>query len=252
VNGPTSLPPARPASERYFFAGAAALVLVTTVLGFRHFYFEGRAWPGRPITPPIRGLVIAHALGMTAWLLLAVVQPLLVGRRAVALHRKLGWAAAALVLLLVPIAYATAIQGMKLAPADMMFGPFTAQQFLAEPMLVVTGFALFVGLGVWQRRRPAAHRALLFTGTVLVASAGPARLDVVLGFYAETPLMRVFGDMLPSLVLGLLVLAGHRAITGMFDRWLLGCWLALVGWTVFIQHTITAAWWQPVGAWLLR
>lgn len=253
MTGSVPTPPsARPAAERYFFAGAAALVLVTTVLGFHHFYFEGRAWPGRPITPPIRGLVIAHALGMTAWLLLAIIQPLLVGRRAVAAHKQLGWIAAALVLVLVPLAYATAIQGMKLAPPDMMFGPFTAKQFLAEPLLIATGFALFVSLAIALRRRRQAHRALLFSGTLLVASAGPARLDAVLALYAETPLMAVFGDMFPTMLLGLLVLAAHRVVTGGFDRWLAGCWIAMTAWIAFTNHAITAAWWQPVGTWLLR
>lgn len=242
---------ARPTADRYFFAGAAALVLITTVLGFHHFYFEGRAWPGRPITPPIRGLVIAHGIGMPLWLLLAIIQPLLVGRQAVSWHRKLGWASAALVILLVPLAYATAVQGMRLTPPDMMFGPFTARQFLAEPMLVVTGFAIFVALGVWKRREPRAHRALFFTGTLLVASAGPARLDAVIGLYANTPLIEVFGDMLPSILLGLVVLAAHRAVTGALDRWLAGSWLAMVAWMMFVQQTITAAWWQPIGAWLL-
>jgi hypothetical protein len=103
MTGTDATPSARPAAERYFFAAAAALVLGTTVLGFHHFYFEGKAWPGRPLTPQIRGLVLTHAAAMTAWLMLSVVQPLLIGRRAVAWHRKLGWVAAGLVVLLVPV-----------------------------------------------------------------------------------------------------------------------------------------------------
>ncbi|HWA28141.1 MAG TPA: hypothetical protein VG734_20995 [Lacunisphaera sp.] len=240
----------RRAAERYFFAAAASVVLVTTILGFHHFYFEGRAWPGRPLTPQIRGLVLTHGLGMTAWLLLMVLQPLLVARRAVSLHKKLGWAAAALGVALVPLAFTTAILGTRLTAPDPA-APFTPQQFLAEPMLVITGFALFVAAGVWQRRNARAHRALLLMGTMLVASAGPARLDAWLALYTHTPFMAVFGDMFATVLIGLLVLGAHRVVTGRFDGWLAGAFAAMCIWIALVNHTITAAWWVPVSSWLL-
>jgi hypothetical protein len=61
--------------ERWFYFAASVALLVLTFIGFRMFYLEGRAFPGRPLTPPIRGLLIAHGILMTVWILLAVVQP---------------------------------------------------------------------------------------------------------------------------------------------------------------------------------
>ena len=46
----------KPAAERYFYSVATALLLVLTVVGFQLFYFHGQAYPGHPLTPPIKTL----------------------------------------------------------------------------------------------------------------------------------------------------------------------------------------------------
>lgn len=49
----------KPAAERYFYAIATDLLLVL-VVGFQLFYFHGRMYPGQPLIPPIKGLMIAQ------------------------------------------------------------------------------------------------------------------------------------------------------------------------------------------------
>jgi hypothetical protein len=75
---------------RLFYFGAAALLLVLMFLGFLQFYLHGRAYPNRELAPPIRTLLILHGIGMSAWVLLFLVQPLLIvaGNRRV--HMMLG------------------------------------------------------------------------------------------------------------------------------------------------------------------
>ena len=79
-----------PSGSRWFYSVASLSLLVVMFIGFQLFYLQGRSFPGRPITPPIRTLIIVHGCLMTAWMLLAVVQPLLVGTRHKRLHMKLG------------------------------------------------------------------------------------------------------------------------------------------------------------------
>src|SRR5688572_29737527 len=62
--------------SRWFYSISSLLLLVLTFIGFQLFYMKGQAYPGRPLTPPIRMLVITHGVLMSLWMLLAVIQPL--------------------------------------------------------------------------------------------------------------------------------------------------------------------------------
>src|SRR3954464_13677761 len=87
-SSPTRLP--IPYSSRWFYSVASLSLFVLMFIGFQLFYLQGKSFPGRPLTPPIRTLIIIHACLMTAWMLLAVGQPLLVGTRRKRVHMKLG------------------------------------------------------------------------------------------------------------------------------------------------------------------
>ena len=67
-----------PAEGRWFYSAATLALLVITLAGFRFFYLEGKAYPGRELAPPIRTLLVAHGILMTGWMALAAAQPLLV------------------------------------------------------------------------------------------------------------------------------------------------------------------------------
>ena len=97
--------PPKPAAERYFYFIATALLLVLTVIGFQLFYFHGQAYPGRPLTPPIKNLVITHGLAMSLWMLLALVQPFLVASGNRRLHMMVGRGAAVIAVGLVVLGF---------------------------------------------------------------------------------------------------------------------------------------------------
>jgi short subunit fatty acids transporter len=57
--------PARPISERLFYSGAAALLLVLTLVGFMPYYLHGKAFSGRDIASAVHTLILMHATVMT-------------------------------------------------------------------------------------------------------------------------------------------------------------------------------------------
>ncbi|MFO1482065.1 MAG: hypothetical protein U1F71_01760 [Verrucomicrobiaceae bacterium] len=67
--------------SRLFYSIASIVLLVLTLIGFRMFYLHLQAFPGRPLTPPIRTLLIVHGVSMTIWMLLS-------GRAAAAGRRR--------------------------------------------------------------------------------------------------------------------------------------------------------------------
>src|SRR5580704_7044809 len=81
-------------AEHYFYSVATVLLLALTVVGFQLFYFHGMAYPGRPLTPPIKTLIITHGVAMSLWMLLSLVQPFLIASGNRRVHMALGKVAA--------------------------------------------------------------------------------------------------------------------------------------------------------------
>ena len=73
--------PSKPKPARLFYSAASALILLLMFWGFQQYYIHGQAFPGRPIAPPIHTLVRLHAIAMTSWVLLFLIQPLLIVTR---------------------------------------------------------------------------------------------------------------------------------------------------------------------------
>src|SRR4051794_11127188 len=91
----------KPTAERYFYSIATVLLLGLTLIGFQLFYFHGKAYPGRPLTPPIKPLIITHGVAMLFWMLLAITQPVLVASGNRRVHMALGKVSAILAACLV-------------------------------------------------------------------------------------------------------------------------------------------------------
>ena len=134
----------KPLAERYFYSVATLLLLALTVVGFQLFYFHGMAYPGRPLAPPIKTLVITHGVAMSLWMLLSLVQPFLIASGNRRVHMALGKVAAVVAACLVVLGLKLGIAACKVAPPGMMFGPLTPKQFLAVPVLNIVLFALFL------------------------------------------------------------------------------------------------------------
>jgi len=207
-------------ATRYFYSLAALLLLVMTVIGFRHFYFGGGAYPGRPLTPPIRSLLIAHGIAMTAWILLSVVQPFLIAGRNRNAHMMLGRIGAVLALAMFFLGWKTGVAAISVMPPEMRLFGLAPKEFLTVPLSSIVAFLLFVIIGVWQRKRPEIHRPMMLVATLAICSAAMGRIEVLNSWYAGTSLEVWFSAFLSTVIVGIVLVAIKSALSKALDRWL--------------------------------
>lgn len=210
----------RAAAVRWYYPGVALLLLAMALWGFKDFYFAGRAYPDRPITPPIRVLVIAHGVAMMAWMLLFAVQPTLIAVRKRRVHMTLGLAGVGLAACVVVLGMLIGVYSARVAPPDFVLWTLLPKQFAAVPLCSVTLFGVFVAVGVRHRRKPKVHRPMMLCATFSVMAAAIGRIGPLNDLYLGTTLEHVFGPFLFAQVLMGLVLVVHRVLTGSFEKWL--------------------------------
>ena len=254
---PFAVSGAKPASAgnpaRYFQTLSAALLLILMLVGFHHFYFQGRAYPAaRPITPPIRGLVILHGSAMAVWMVLFLVQPLLIlsGNRNA--HKRLGILASCFAAAVVVLGLKLAVESARVKPEGMVQFGMNPRQFMAIPMMSILFFAGFVSAAIAYRRRPARHRAFMLTGTLFAISAAVARIDALTQLYAGTVLARIWGPYFMTVAVAFFLLALKGVLSRSLDRPLALSCVALAGLLALnVQLAMTPAW-ESVASFLLR
>jgi hypothetical protein len=217
---PTHRKPFDPSKWYYAFAGF--VMLVSAVVGFEQFYFHGRAFPGREITPPIRTLVIVHGVAMSLWSVLILAQPLLVSLRRHKMHMTVGKIGAGLAGIILVLGVMIAVQSARVSPPEQLIMGFNPRQFLAVPLLSVIIFATLVGMGVWKRKKPAIHRAMMLTATLAIISAALNRIDALNNLYVGTIWDRLFGPFFFAMVVGAVLAIARCIVARTFDRWLVG------------------------------
>jgi hypothetical protein len=242
----------KPVVERYFYSIATALLLVLTVVGFQLFYFHGMAYPGRPLTPPIRSLVITHGVAMSLWMLLSLAQPFLIASGNRRVHMALGKVAAVIAVCLVVLGIKLGIASCKVAPPDLMHGPLTPKQFMAVPVLDIVLFALFVAAGIWWRKRPEIHKPMMFMASLAAVGAAIARIDFFNHLYAGTMWQKIFGDLFFTLVVGAFFVTAKCLVFRKFDRWLAAGYGVMVIWFLMIAQGAMTPAWDKIASFLLR
>ena len=243
--------PQKPAAERYFYFIATVLLVVLTVVGFQLFYFYGRAYPGRPLTPPIKVLIITHGVAMSLWMLLASVQAFLITAGHRRLHMTLGKVAAAVAVCLVVLGIQLGVGATKVAPPDLMHGPLTPKQFMAVPVLTIMLYALFVAAGVLWRKRSDIHRPMMFMASMTVVGAAIARIDFFNHIFAGTVWQRIFGDLFFTVVISGLFLAAKCLVFRKFDRWFAAGYAVLTLWCLMIIQGAPTQAWDTIASFLL-
>lgn len=230
-------------SGQAFHLFAAAVLLACVVIGFRHFWFGGRAYPGRELTPPIRGLVVAHGVAMALWMVLLVVQSLLVVRRRVKLHMTLGKAGGLLGLAIVALGWKVGIESARVAPPEFALHGLGARAFMAISVLGVTLFGIGVGVGIAARKRPHIHRAAMVLGTLAAVTAALDRIDWLTQPLIGTALHDVFGPFAAAVLVGALLFLVRCAFARRIDRvWCAGFALLCLGFFGIWKFAGTEAW----------
>ncbi len=159
-----------PPGDRVFYTGMSVAILAGVFVGFApSYYLKGVL---RPEQAPLTPLLQVHGAAFTCWVLLFVTQAVLVARRRVDVHRKLGVAGAVLAAAMVAIGLSAAIASAR---RNVAAGNPGALRFLAIPVVDMLVFPGLVAAGVSLRRQPEAHKRLMLLATLSLFSAAVAR-----------------------------------------------------------------------------
>lgn len=178
--------------------GLALFILI----GFAQFALRGLA---DPIAAPF--WVHFHALAMLGWLALLVVQPRLIARGSLDLHRRVGRIGALLAILVTGLSLFVGVAAIASGRVPPFFAP---PYFLALTLVEALAFGAMVGWAVRRRHLTDWHRRLMLGAAIVI-------LEPALGRLLPMPLMVGWWDVPIGLVQLLAV-----GIIAMHDRRTLG------------------------------
>jgi hypothetical protein len=159
----------------------------------KNFYL--RAWLG---TRPITVLVWVHGLVMTSWVLLFFTQTILVAKRRIDLHRKLGIGGAMLAALVVGLGVVT-IAGSIARQHLSGSAKSAALAFVAFDGISLLLFGGLVLMAIRLRFRPRVHKRLMLMA--MISLFPPALGRIVIYFTRENAELIVLLLMCASVVL---------------------------------------------------
>lgn len=159
---------ARLAAERRFYVSAAIGITVVVLAGFSVDVDLLRDMS------PLSTLVRLHGAVMLGWIALFVTQTVLVARRRVDWHRRLGIFGAALAAAVVTADTATAVAASRLGGTHLPPG-MPAPLFLARSLFALLTFAILVSSAIALRSRSAWHKRLMLLAAIILLDAALAR-----------------------------------------------------------------------------
>jgi hypothetical protein len=160
--------------DRTFYIAMALAVVASVFAGFARTYFlRPYFWPNS-LAPYIH----VHGAAFTTWIALFVAQVVLIATRRTDVHRRLGWVAAGLAALMIPIALTTAVlSGQRNVAAGNAAG---ARIFFAVPVFSMITFLILTAAAVYCRQRPETHKRLMLLATINILDAAIARWPLAL------------------------------------------------------------------------
>jgi hypothetical protein len=161
-------------NDRFFYTGMGVLVALLVFLGFARSYYLNHWFETPPGMRTLDGLLHLHGAVFTAWVLLGVVQPALIATRNPGLHRRLGWAGAAVAVLMVIFGNLAAIAAMQ----GGFVGLGDPHAFYAIPFFGINSFAVIVALAVLWRNRAETHKRLMLLSSTQLLDAAIARIPI--------------------------------------------------------------------------
>jgi len=152
--------------DRLFLGGSIVMVLII-VAGFSLQLAAGRSSFASPL------YVHVHALTFFGWVAIYSTQLLLATTGSIALHKRLGWVAAAWIPLMVVVGTVVAVEALRAARAAPIFTP---AYFLIMAPLTVYCFAVLATGAIVQRRETEWHKRLHFLAMASLMGPGFGRL----------------------------------------------------------------------------
>ena len=163
----------RTAGEAYFRV-MAYILLAIIIAGFGSVQLLAPSMAG-----PLSGIVMLHAAVFLGWYALLIIQPKLIERGDIALHRKIGVASLALALAIIVVGFFV-IQGAYARPGWSIAG-LSRDASAIIPTIDIVLFALFYGLAFANRSTPAAHKRLMLLAGLIMIDPAASRLVLALG-----------------------------------------------------------------------
>lgn len=236
-------------SEGWFYVGMAIIAIAIAIAGF-----GPAAVSTASRRAPLTWALVSHGAIFGAWLLLFLTQTILVKKRKIAVHRRLGYAGALLAVLMVLSGYITAIamarRGFDLS-GDLIQGNNKPLEVLVFQLGDILSFSILVGLAIWYRRKPEVHKRLMLLATL--GSLMPAALSHIIG---HSPVLREIAA--PIIVIPLFMLLFAGAVHDRLSRGSIhpiSLWVALA---LFVWANLRAAVigpsdvWQNFAEWLIK
>jgi hypothetical protein len=201
--------------DRVFLWGGVAMVLVL-VTGFSMQLAAGRSSFGAPL------YVHAHALTFFGWTMLYLTQTLLATSGNIALHKRLGWIAAAWIPLMVVVGTMVAYLSLRRGHTAPIFTP--AYFTVMAPLTVYT-FAGLATAAILLRRRTDWHKRLQFCAMAGLMGPGFGRMLPMPLFIPYTPQVETASILVIPVIAAL---ADWRRAGGLHRAWLWGIGTLLV------------------------
>jgi uncharacterized membrane protein YozB (DUF420 family) len=165
-------------TRQKFYLIMSLVLCGIAVLGF------SRTIPGDLQMPGFPPLLWFHAAAFIAWVALSITQPALVMNGSVRLHRRLGWAGAALACCMVALAAAAILLGLW---ADAVPPFYPHGLFLVRGFVGLMVFGGLVAAGVLHRRQPEWHKRFMLCASIIVVLPGLERAMPLFLFGADWP-----------------------------------------------------------------
>ncbi len=178
----------RPATDQWLYVAMAVVFLIVALLGFLPTSTELIAQVRSGDVPPPPLILHAHAVLMSAWLVLLLVQAMLMAQGHARVHRRLGVTSMVLASMMVATMIAVVMHRFELLallPADLNATEVAqANQMAFNLTLINAGSVLlFPVLYLWavfaRRRDPEAHKRLMILATVVLMSPAIGRMVAV-------------------------------------------------------------------------
>jgi hypothetical protein len=184
------------ANDRLFFTSMGVAVALVVFAGFARTYYLSHWFDPPARMPPMTSLLHVHAIVFTLWILLGVIQPALVAGGRVALHRLLGWFAAATAVLVWLLGNLASIDAMNHGYRT-VGDPYA---FYAVTFFSMQAFGFIVLLGILNRRRADTHKRLMLLSSAAILEAAFGRLPLQIieqtapvSFYVGSELIIIAG-----------------------------------------------------------
>ena len=185
-------PPTERWKDRAFYTGMAAAAIATVFRGFARSYFlRSRYFP-----TPLATIAKVHGAIFISWVVLFLVQTVLIARRRMDLHRRLGVLGAVLAGAVVATGTTIAIVSLRYNVAH---GNLGALSFFAIPVGNMVVFPILVAAALVWRRQTETHKRLMLLATTSILDAAVARWPLAImangpiAFFAVADLFIVAG-----------------------------------------------------------